>query len=53
MDLIDYEFTKRKIIEKVIGLYFEGKSTHEIRIITRYEDALINNIIDCYLYLYC
>lgn len=52
MDLVDFEFTKRKVVKRIYSLYLNGKSTQEIRIITRYDDKTINNVIDCCNYLY-
>lgn len=52
MDLIDFEFTKKKYIKKVYSLYLQGKSEQDICLITNIERKYISNIIDCCNYLY-
>lgn len=53
MDLLDYTFTKECIIKKVYTYYLQGFSIEEIykKCKCKYDEKLINNIIDCYNYL--
>jgi len=54
MDLLEYGFTKKGIIEEVYNLYRQGYSDEEIYILTnqKYSQEDISNWIECTNYLY-
>jgi hypothetical protein len=52
MKLEMYAHTKKKIIKKVVRNYLQGYTVIDISIKTSLTEEEINDIIDCYNYLY-
>ncbi len=52
MDLPLYAHTKPEVKEQIIINYLKGYSTEDIWIITDIDWEIIDNVIDCYNYLY-